>query len=468
MFDDAGRLWIAMPGLGVVRIDEPDARPLEFRSYTTADGLAHEQVRCLVQDNFGRIYVGSLRGVERLDPTTGSVRHYSTADGLAASHVITAHRDAAGAIWFGTLLGLSRLVPQPDAPIEAPPVWIRRVSMAGAEQPVSEFGAAEVTGLEMGPDRRQIGIEFTSLTFRTGERIRFQYRLEGGRIEWTEPTAARDVDFANLAPGRYRFEVRAVNSEGVISPEPATVSFRILPPFWKRWWFVAFIAGVLVSLAYTYHRLRLRRVVELERVRTRIATDLHDDIGSSLSRVSILSEVVRQQVRGERTNEAEPLLAQIAETARDLVDSMSDIVWAVNPKRDRTADLVQRMRRFASDTLSGRGIALRFLAPEDGQDRRLGLELRRQVYLIFKEAVNNAARHSGCQAVEIAFDLGPRSLSLHVKDDGRGFDPGAEGRGHGLESMRGRAEGLRGRLDVLSTPGEGTAVLVHVPLKGRR
>jgi signal transduction histidine kinase len=205
-------------------------------------------------------------------------------------------------------------------------------------------------------------------------------------------------------------------------------------------------------------------LLDLERVRTRIATDLHDDIGASLAQVSILTEVVRQHVQGKKPEAAEPLLDQIAGTAFDLVDSMSDIVWAVNPKRDRAADLVQRMRRFASDTFSGRGIALQFEAPEDGQDRRLDLELRRQVYLIFKEAVHNAVRHSQCTKAEVVFGIDGKSLDLTVADDGRGFDATQGSEGHGLESMRKRAENLGGELGIEASPGQGTTVKLRVPL----
>jgi signal transduction histidine kinase len=194
---------------------------------------------------------------------------------------------------------------------------------------------------------------------------------------------------------------------------------------------------------------------------------LHDDIGSSLAQISILSEVVRQLVRGERPEAAERPLDQIAGTASDVVDSMSDIVWAVNPKRDRALDLVQRMRRFASDTFSGRGIVLRFATPSGGQDRRLDLDLRRQVYLVFKEAVHNVVSHSKCTEVEIAFGIDERSLNLTVADNGRGFDTTQRGEGHGLESMRKRAMELGGRLEIDTVPGEGTSIRLSVPLGSR-
>ena len=179
-----------------------------------------------------------------------------------------------------------------------------------------------------------------------------RFKLRGLDPAWSPPGVHRTAEYAWLPPGAYSFQLRAKNSDGVWTPTPLSFDFEILPPFWRTWWFTGLVLILAAAVAYAFHRVSLRREVELERVRTRIATDLHDDIGSSLSQVSILTEVVRQQVHGDDPREAEPVLEQIAETARELVDSMSDIVWAVNPKRDRAVDLVQRMRELAHTQLA--------------------------------------------------------------------------------------------------------------------
>ncbi len=222
--------------------------------------------------------------------------------------------------------------------------------------------------------------------------------------------------------------------------------------------------------ALAFYRSRIKRIVELERVRTRIATDLHDDIGSSLSQIAILSEVSRQRLGREQNGVGESL-AQIANTSRDLVDSMSDIVWAINPRRDRVSDLVQRMREFAGDVFTAREIEFSFRAPAAGLELRLDADVRRQLYLIFKEAVNNAARHSGCTQAEIEFEVAPDRLLLHVRDNGRGFDLDGDAatsrNGNGLASMRERARALGGEIEIISQPNLGTAVKLNLPLSPR-
>ena len=210
-------------------------------------------------------------------------------------------------------------------------------------------------------------------------------------------------------------------------------------------------------------------------MRTRIATDLHDDIGSSLTQIVILSEVARQHIPGSASPIAEPL-TRITGVSNELVEAMSDIVWAINPKKDHLADLVQRMRRFASDVFASGHIRLNLQAPATSADVQLGANVRREVFLIFKESVNNIARHSACSEVQVEFDLEDDHLILKLADNGRGFDPAelqsqnetpksdwSKG-GNGLSSMRRRARELGGEFDIRSEPGKGTNTTLKVPL----
>jgi PAS domain S-box-containing protein len=209
-------------------------------------------------------------------------------------------------------------------------------------------------------------------------------------------------------------------------------------------------------------RSREERIAEIERVRRRIAVDLHDDIGSSLTQISVLSEVARREVAG--SSSLERPLELIAGSARELIDSMSDIVWAINPQRDHLADLVHRMRRFAADTLTARNIEFSMELPGPGDDIKLEGNLRREVFLIFKEALNNAVRHSGCTRAAIELRLENHRLRLHLRDNGRGFDAAQAADGHGLMSMSGRAAGIGARFEISSQPGGGCAITLELPL----
>jgi ligand-binding sensor domain-containing protein/signal transduction histidine kinase len=468
--DSKGRLWIGFSQGGLARIDGPAAERPTPVIYTVAEGLSSNRVRSIVEDNWGRLYIGTDHSLDRLDPATGRIRHFTTADGLANNQVISGFRDSQGALWFSTNTGLSRLIPEPDRPQSPPVALINRLQISGSPYSVSDLGEASVSDLELAWNQGNIQIEFGGVAFGAGERLRYQHKLEGVDQVWSPLSEQRAVHLANLSPGRYRFLVRAVNADGVVSETPASFSFMILSPVWRRWGFLALAATMLGLAVYTAYRYRVAQLLKLERMRTRIATDLHDDIGSSLSQIAILSEVSRRRL-GEQQDGVGESLAQIANTSRDLVDSMSDIVWAINPRRDRLSDLAQRMREFAGDVFTAREIEFSFRAPAGGPELRLDADVRRQLYLIFKEAVNNAARHSRCTQAEIELDVAQGYLLLHVRDNGRGFDPNGDAatsrNGNGLASMRERARALGGEIEIISQANLGAAVKLNLPLGPR-
>ena len=465
--DQTGRLWIGSSQGGLGHIDDPAAdQPLSL-TLTTAEGLGSSNVRCITEDLDGRIYAGTVRGVDQFNPETKQFKHYLLADGLPNDFVRVGYRDRHGALWFGTLGGLARFIPAADRSPANPPIFISGLRIIGNKQPLSELGQTAVDVQELSYAQNQLQVDFFSLNFAPGEVRRYQYLLEGAADEnWSAPTEHRTITFANLAPGRYRFLVRAVSADGRFSPSPAIVAFTILPPIWRHWWFIA-SAALLVGLAvYVIDRYRVARLIELERMRTRIATDLHDDIGSSLSQIAILSEVASKHLSGTEVKAATPL-ARIAHLSRESVDAMSDIVWAINPRSDRLSDLTHRMRHLANEVLWARGIEVRFNAPADDQDKRIDAETRRQVFLVFKEAVNNIVRHARCAEVEIEFRNERSWLVLTMRDDGCGFDPERAREGHGLMSLRRRASALGGELEVVSSLGRGASLTLRIPL-GRR
>ncbi len=459
--DQDGRLWITSNQSGVYRIDDPAADQPQLVNYRTANGLSSNDARCVTQDQWGRIYVGTVRGVDRLDLETDHIKHYTEADGLSADFVITARRDHRGWLWFGTMKGLSRLIPKPDPPTSPPPVLITSLRIAGTPFHISELGQTEASGLEFEAHQNQVQIAFTGLAFALGEQLHFRYKLEGAEEEWNPLTTQRTVNYASLRPGSYRFVVQAINTDGHLSPVPAVVIFTIRPPLWQRWWFIALTTLLIGAGLYGFHRYRLTRLIEIERVRTRIAADLHDDIGSSLSQIAIISEVLHKQVQPQEQSVGRNL-SLMARVSREAVDSMSDIVWAINPQRDHLRDLMRRMRRFASDTFPAGGIDFSFQGPDAEPDLKLGADVRRQVFLIFKESVNNIVRHSGCTRAEIELRVEGPWLILKLADNGKGIQGPRPSEGNGLVSMRKRAQSLGGELAV-NTDAGGTTIALKIP-----
>jgi signal transduction histidine kinase len=241
-----------------------------------------------------------------------------------------------------------------------------------------------------------------------------------------------------------------------------------LQPFWRRWWFEGAALLGLASLVLAAHRFRVAQAVKLERMRTAIATDLHDDVGASLSQIAVLSEVAR--IDG---NPGQPQgndrLDRVATLARELADSMSDVVWSIRAEPEGVDSLIRRMREFASDLLESQAIGFELRAPKKIPDLQLSLQARRQLLLIFKECIHNAARHSHGTAVVAEFEVAGQQILLRVRDNGRGFDDpaGAPGRngGNGMPSMQRRAESLGGQLKWSASPGGGCTVEAHLPIR---
>jgi len=465
--DGAGRLWVGSQISGLNRIDDPGADVLRAIRYTTLDGLSSNNIRTITEDSSGRVYVGTGHGVDRLEPASRMLKHFTVGDGLPKGTIETAFRDRNGALWFGSQFGLSRFVPETQRSNIAPSVYITGLRVAGVARRIAELGQVTLPALDLASDHNQVSLDFAGIGASISDELRYEYRLEGGGGAWGPPTTERTVSYANLSPGTYRFLVRAVTPEGLTSPMSATVAFEIATPLWRRWWVLALGALVVGSIAYLLYRYRVNRILEIAAMRTRIATDLHDDIGSSLSQIAIMSEVIRRQVEDEKRRVSRPL-SVIASTSRELVDSMSDIVWATNPARDHLIDLTQRMRRFAGDLLTARNLEFTFAAPGLESDTQIESDVRREVFLIFKEGINNAVRHSGCSSIEVGFAVADNRLTLRVADDGCSFDPAQATGGHGLASMKRRAESIGGTLDILAAAGQGTAITLQAPFHRRR
>jgi ligand-binding sensor domain-containing protein/signal transduction histidine kinase len=467
--DKTGRLWIGTALAGLSRVDDPAVDRPTFAPVRSVAGLAIN-VRCLSEDAWGQIYAGTSRGIYRIDPSSGAVKHFTSDEGLASDFVTAAFRDRHGTMWFGTFNGISRLQPalEPRAIASERPVEvvIAAVRVGGIPLRLSELGEAEPPAVTLGPNQNHIDIDFFGLSFEPGDALKYQYRLEGATDDWSPATDIRSVSYARLSPGSYRFSVRGIRSDGLTGPKPAVFSFTVLPPVYARWWFLTASAGALALLAYAAHRARLARAVYAEQLRSRIATDLHDDLGASLSQIAVSSEVLRRRRgAGMTAEEADGVLERIGTTARGLVSSMNDIVWAVNPRQDSLADLVARMRRFAEDMFAQSDTEFEFLAPADGDQVRIGPAAKREILLILKESVTNIVKHAHCKRAGVALGWRGRQLTLRVWDDGRGFDPAAVHQGNGLRNLRTRVAALDGRLAIVSAPGHGTEVTLAADLR---
>ena len=458
--DARGNLWLATGG-GAFYVENPASEKPVFTPLTVRDGLTTDDIIAVADDRRGRIYLATGLGIQRFDPETRRVELFTTADGIANSEMRGAARDKNGNLWFATVRGLTKFEPEKHGENDLPaPVFIRSVRAGGISVPVGELGQENVSNIVLAPNQNHLEIEVLGLSQHSGNILKYQYRL--GENDWSEPTTQRQFSLVNLQPGEYRFEVRVVGSDGLPGKNAALVSFTALAPFYREWWFFAAIGVFLCTLAYLFYRNRVKRLLELEKVRRSIANDLHDDIGSSLSQISLMSEVLVLKQNG-RLDEDRESLKTIAETSREAVGAMSEMVWAINPRRDNLPDTIQRMRHFTSEILTSADIKFSFNAPAFGDETKIDVNTRRHLYLIYKEIINNAVRHASASEIVIHISKSDKMLTLTVKDDGRGFNVEEKRSGNGLINIRSRAEELGGKVEIVSAPGAGTAVTLRIP-----
>lgn len=467
--DRSGTLWAGTAGDGLWRTQTPLANRPDW--HRIAAETMSADVRGITDDAKGRIYVATASGVDRIDASENTLRHATVTDGLPGQETTSIARDGNGDIWVGSWDGVARWPSSPTTTRPPPEVRIDRLRIDGVPHPLPLSGVREIPWLDLPPGHHQIEVGFFALAYEPGEPVRFQYRLTGQDGDWSPPTEQSSVLLADLAAGSYELAVRAVTGAGP-SPTPVYARVRIPPPIWRRAWFLAALGAALLAALVAAHRLRVRRLVEIERVRTRIATDLHDDLGASLARISVLAEVGRRRL-GDDVVEASRLFSEIGQVARGLVAAAGDIAYAIDPRRGGLTDLVARVRRVAAELLEPSGIHYTVsVENEDGDLESLTLssEQRRHLLASLKEALHNAVQHADPRRVALSFRAADGSLAVRVTDDGRGFavdsldDSPTPAAHHGLVNMRSRLAELGGELEIDTRPEHGTRLTLRVPL----
>jgi signal transduction histidine kinase len=262
------------------------------------------------------------------------------------------------------------------------------------------------------------------------------------------------VRYTGLDPGAYRFRVKGSNHDGVWNEEGLELTILIAPPFWGTWWFRSIVVMLLVSLGAAAFRMRVTRLLDMERMRLRIASDLHDDIGSNLGSIALMADLARKRLVASSREDHQ--LKQISSVARSTAESLREIVWIINPEHERFENLALKLREIAQRILAG--FSVRFQIDQEESTVALPMEFRRQVVLAYKEMLTNVVRHSGATDVTIALRWEGESLCIQVGDNGRGFEPDLQHSGSGLSSLQRRAESLRGRFRIKTGRDSGTTV----------
>ena len=497
--DTTGTLWIGTVGGGLSRW-----RDGQLSTFTTREGLPDNTISQILEDDTGRLWLGSGRGIacvskrEVDDLVAGRTallypQVYGRGEGMPSEECTGGFCPAglktkSGRLCFATLKGVVVATPRaPSAATPAPVVVLEETMIDGvaadmrrpraareSESPNRGAAPAEIE-LRVGPGKHRLEFRYTAMSFSSPERVRFRYRLEPLEPDWVEAGAQRTAFYSFVPPGNYRFRVIACNSGGAWNEAGAGLVLVVRPHFWQAWWFIglaslgllALVGGAVRLVEKRKHQRRLKLLEQeraLEHERARIAQDLHDDLGSSLTRISLLSDLARADK--DSPSQVEVHAQKISHSAGQTVRALEEIVWALRPGSDSLQSLVEYIAHFANELFEGDTARCRLDLPHDLPLRSLPPEMRHNIFLVVKEALTNALKHGHAREVRVRAKATARTLEIVVQDDGQGFEedalPPAPGKRHGLGNMRRRAENMGGALTVESARGKGTTVRLVV------
>jgi signal transduction histidine kinase/ligand-binding sensor domain-containing protein len=497
-----GALWIGTFGAGLTRLKHGRAV-----TCTTRQGLADDVICYIADDGRGQYWFGSHHGVFRAGKNElnqfadGTLRlvqcvAYGKSDGLPSLECKGGYqpagcRGADGRLWFPTIGGVVVVDPaEAGTNSVAPLVHLEEVFVDGqmfeSEQwtmPEGEAGPAAAASL---PARRpqpslafpagsrRFEFHYAGLNLTAPEAVRFRHKLEGVDAEWVETGGRRDASYTRLPHGTYTFRVQTRNREGSWGQPGESFTFSVLPFYWQTWWFsalfllifggsVAWAVGLSLRRRHQRHLALIQRLHAGEKERTRIARDIHDDLGSSLTEIGLLGALAVRE--STQPAEAREQVTRIMQRAEELTRKLDETVWAVNPKNDSLRHLAIYLCNLAKEFLEPTSMRCRLDVAADLPDIPLTADVRHNVFLVAKEALNNAVRHSGATEITLRLAAGGGVFTLEVADNGRGFAPEAKREaGNGLRNITERMQEIGGELQVRSAAGQGTTISLRLPM----
>jgi len=492
-------LWVAFGEGGIGRLKDG-----KFSRIGTAKGLPDGSISQIIDDGDGWLWFGSDHGIFKareaeLDSVADGLGrtihpvHFGQNEGLKSMEATSGDapniwRGHDGRIWMPMRMGLVVIDPDKDRTDFEPPLpLLKEISVddqvaAGYRGVLSsktypDFRTGGLT-LRFPPSHRRLDFAFTALSFIAPESIHFRYRLNGFDDHWVDADTRRAASYSRLPAGDYVFEINACNPDGVWNKRTAVIAFTVTPFFWQTWWFrlstvVLFTLGIVAAGRYLWFRrlrFRLRELEQkaaLDKERARIAKDIHDDLGGSLTQTILLVKLAgKNPGEPEQTRQ---FLNQISAGVRQVVQSLDEIVWAANPGNDSLPHFIDYIGQFASEFLQAAGIRCRFDFPDDPPDLPLAPEIRHNLFLVLKESLNNIVRHAGASEVRLQVSMTDEQLQMSIRDNGKGFDDGPKGvSANGLTNMQHRMNDIGGRCAIGSKPGAGTTVTVSLPLAGAK
>lgn len=451
--DRHGNIWIASIGGGVLKYDGK-----EFTQYGLQQGIKSNNPYFVFCHN-DKVLLGTNTGLDVFDPVFLKTTNYEKEDGFIGietnqNAVFQDHNDD---IWIGTVNGLMRYRPTaPIAPLPPPQVHLLKQRLFFKDTLLQE-------GAMLSHRDDYITFDYAGVSLAGADNLRYRYLLEGFDKKWSPSIKESSVTFTNLPPGSYTFKIRAGYEGGAWSKEEVNFGFSIMPPYWVRWWFITLVIAAVAGLLYSFYRYRIRQLLQVQKVKNNISADLHDDIGSRLTNIQLLSAISKSKLLAGSDAEAGTYLNSIDVEVQASAEALDEIVWNIKMTDENLEDMTARMRRYAGEVLENDGIEYSLNIDNDFSGKKMCMEKRRELFLMFKEVLNNIRKHARAKTVDILITIQDHKFYFSIRDDGKGFDPLCMTSRNGLRNMKERVGKLKGSIHISSKIHEGTLVEIWIP-----
>lgn len=476
--DSFGNFWIGYSGHGILRID---AKTQTQQYITSSEGLSSDLIYNLIFDNDGHLLASSERGMDILyltpERTIDRIKNYGKTEGFYDFQTAhnTAFKDSGGHIWFGGSKGAFRFNPEKSIKNETEPlVYISGVQLFYQDVNWSNYTDSTTSwfnlpvGLKLPYDQNNLVIEYFGSSLVNPAEVKYRFRLVGLQDEWNPPSAKSEAVYTNLSPGRYQFEVIAANSDGVWSKQPATLSFEIVPPFWKEaWFFVLLIVLIILGIKFfNEYRIKAKldhvltveriRAEELVKVRKRMARDFHDNMGNQLASITVFANLISLKLK-DRSEEIDELLKNIEKHTKSLFNGTKDFIWSIDPESDHLEEVFTYIKDFGEELFNRTDISFFSKSDDVLEHYPLPSGWSRHIVLIFKEAMTNALKHSQADEVHLNLNLQKKEFVISLTDNGVGYDETVH-KGNGFRNMRSRASQINCKVEIESNRNKGTTI----------
>jgi signal transduction histidine kinase/ligand-binding sensor domain-containing protein len=473
--DSSGDTWIIYYGRGLRRYFWRGESLVFKEQVTKTEGLSNDNVRSICFDSRNNLWICTNSNVavfsKKRDASNNQayqIISFFDADDLQMHEAIDAQitKDNKGNIWLFSGKYLICFYPdkinfnQPVSSIEIENIELNLRQTNWAAYTDSLSGIFQLPyHPKLSHDNNTLGIYFKGISSSGTDGIKYSYQLEGLKNLWSSPSSNDFVSFVNLPPGSYAFKVKAQLPNSSWS-EPAVFSFAIKKAFWQTIWFYLLVAISLAAGVYLLFRYRLQQKINLFEMRNRISQDLHDEIGASMSGINLLGQMAVEKLEQNKPEEASVFLFKVKNYTQDVIEKLSDMVWVFNPQNDSIEKLLQRLKYFTVSVASSKNIKVHFVTDKASETMNLTIQQRKAIYLISKEAFNNAFKSSGCTNIYYNLTANGSKWQLRIQDDGKGFIPAENTDGNGLRNMQARADEIGAEFSIHSKPAAGTIIML--------